>query len=62
MTSTESLKIILNQEGITNVMRSNLCCFYNKTLTEELIDTITKQLVEALNDFVDVNLDVIDVT
>jgi uncharacterized protein YaaW (UPF0174 family) len=46
------VKIKLNTESLTTLLRSNLSCHVNKPLTQELIDTLTQQIVESIDFFV----------
>ncbi len=45
------IKIMLNDESLTSLLRSNLCCHIGKTLTQENLDEITKQIIESLTYF-----------
>lgn len=47
-----NVTIKLNTESLTTLLRSNLCCHVNKPLTQELIDTLTQQIVESIDFFV----------
>ncbi len=46
------VSIKLNTESLTQLLRSNLSCHVNKALTQELIDTLTMQIVESIEFFV----------
>jgi hypothetical protein len=45
------VKIKLNTESLTTLLRSNISCHMNKTLNQELIDTLTKQIIESIDFF-----------
>ena len=47
----EAVKISLNTESLTTLLRSNISCHMNKALTQELIDTLTKQIIESIDFF-----------
>jgi hypothetical protein len=47
------IKIIINDENISTLLRSNLCCYLGKTITSDLLDEMTKQIIESLNYFLD---------
>ncbi len=43
--------IEINKESLTNIIRGNLVSYYNYPLTSELIDAISKQISETVQDF-----------
>jgi hypothetical protein len=51
------VKIKLNTESLTTLLRSNISCHMNKTLTQELIDTLTKQIIESIDFFLNSAVD-----
>jgi Tfp pilus assembly PilM family ATPase len=44
-------KICLNEDKLTVLLKSNLASHYNKSLNQELIDTLTKQIIESIDFF-----------
>lgn len=47
-----SVKINLNAESLTTLLRSNISCHMNKTLTQELMEQLTAQIVESIDYFI----------
>ena len=47
----EEIMITLNTEKLASLLRSNISCHMNKPLTQELIDTLTQQIVESIDFF-----------
>ncbi len=47
-----NIKIKLNTESLTKLLRSNISCHMNKPLTQELIDTLTQQIIDSIDYFV----------
>jgi hypothetical protein len=45
------IKIMINNESLTSLIRSNLCCHIGKTITQESINEITEQIIESINYF-----------
>jgi hypothetical protein len=43
--------IRLNSEKLSTLLKSNISCHFNKNLDQELIDTLTKQIVESIDFF-----------
>lgn len=43
-----TLKINLNSERLSTLLKSNLSCHFNKNMDQELIDTLTQQIVESI--------------
>ena len=41
----------INTEGLTKLIRSNISCHMNKPLTQDLIDTLTYQIIESIGYF-----------
>jgi len=49
---TEEITITVNAEKLSTLLRSNISCHANKPLTQELIDILTKQIVESIDYFI----------
>lgn len=47
----ELVKIKLNTESLTTLLRSNIACHMNKTLTQELMEQLTVQIIESIDFF-----------
>jgi len=47
----DEIKVMLNNESLTSLLRSNLCCHIGKTLTQESLNEITEQIIESINYF-----------
>ena len=45
------IKIMLNNESLTSLLRSNLCSYIGKTLTQESLNEVTEQIIESINYF-----------
>lgn len=50
-------KICLNEEKLTVLLKSNISCHFNKPLNQELIDTLTKQIIESIDFFLNSAVD-----
>jgi hypothetical protein len=48
----EAVKISLNTESLTTLLRSNISCHMNKTLTQELMEQLTAQIIESIDYFI----------
>jgi hypothetical protein len=46
------MELKFNNESLTQLLRSNISCHMNKMLNQELIDTLTMQIVESIEFFV----------
>ncbi len=46
------LKIQLNTESLTTLLRSNISCHANKMINQELIDQLTAQIIESIDYFI----------
>lgn len=46
------VKIKLNTESLTTLLRSNISCHMNKTLTQELMEQLTAQIIESIDYFI----------
>jgi len=51
MSVSANPKILLNAENLSTLLRSNLSCFMAKTITSELLDEITLQIIESIDYF-----------
>ena len=51
------LQITLNHEKLSNIIRGNLCSYFNKTLNAEDIDTLTQHLIDSIDDFMNTDED-----
>jgi hypothetical protein len=49
---TDKLSIKLNEESLASIIKSNLSCHHSKTLTQELIEEISKQIIETIDYFI----------
>ncbi len=50
--SPVTLKISLDNEKLTTLLRSNISCHLNKTLNQELMEQLTAQIVESIDYFI----------
>jgi hypothetical protein len=46
------VKISLDADSFTTLLRSNISCYMNKTLTQELMEQLTAQIVESIDYFI----------
>ena len=46
-----SLTISIAKERLASLIKTNISCYANKTLTQELIDTISLQIVDSVEYF-----------
>jgi hypothetical protein len=46
------LSIIINQDVLAGIIKSNISCHASKPLTQELIDIITMQIIESIDFFI----------
>lgn len=53
-----SVKININAESLTTLLRSNISCHMNKTLTQELMEQLTAQIVESIDYFINKSDDI----
>jgi hypothetical protein len=51
------LIINLNHEKLSNIIRGHLCIYFNKTLNADDIDTLTKHLIDSIDDFMNTDKD-----
>jgi hypothetical protein len=49
---TDHVKIKLNTESLTTLLRSNISCHMNKTLNQELMEELTAQIIESIDYFI----------
>lgn len=52
------VKIKLNTESLTTLLRSNISCHMNKTLTQELMEQLTAQIVESIDYYINKSDDI----
>jgi len=45
------IRIMLNDESLATLLRSNLCCHIGKIMTQESLNEITQQIIESMNYF-----------
>lgn len=45
------IRIMLNDESLATLLRSNLCCYIGKIMTQESLNEITAQIIESMNYF-----------
>lgn len=48
---TDEINIMLNNDSLSTLLRSNLSCYLGKQITSELLDEITKQIIESIEFF-----------
>lgn len=48
----EQVKIKLNTDSLTTLLRSNISCHLNKTLTQELMNELVSQIIESIDYFI----------
>lgn len=48
---TDEINMTLNTESLATLLRSNLCCHVGKTLTQEILNEVTVQIIESLDYF-----------
>lgn len=48
---TDEIKIMLDNESLTTLLRSNLSCHLGKTMTQETLGEITSQIIESIDYF-----------
>lgn len=48
----DHVKIKLNAESLTTLLRSNISCHLNKNLTQELMNELTAQIIESIDYFI----------
>lgn len=47
----DELKVMLNNESLSTLLRSNLSCYLGNTINQELLGEITKQIIESIDYF-----------
>lgn len=50
--SQGAVKISLNTESLTTLLRSNISCHLNKTMTQELMNELVAQIIESIDYFI----------
>lgn len=45
------LRISLDEEQLSSLVKSNISCHFNKPLSSDLIDVLTQQIVESIDFF-----------
>lgn len=45
---TDQIKIMLDNDSLSTLLRSNLSCHMGKTMTKDSLDKITSQIVESI--------------
>ena len=48
---TDEILLNINKETLTNIIKSNIGCHVNKPFTQDIIDTVTMQIVETIEYF-----------
>jgi hypothetical protein len=48
---TDQIKIMLDNDSLSTLLRSNLSCHLGKIMTKESLDAITAQIVESIGFF-----------
>lgn len=46
------ITIKFNPQNLSNVIKGDLSAFYNQHLTADIINTITQQLIESINTYI----------
>jgi len=49
---TEELRIKLDNDSLTTLLRSNLSCFMGKNITQDLLNELTIQIIESIDYFI----------
>ena len=47
----DEIKIMLNNEALSTLLRSNLSCYLGKSITVDMLDEITSQITESITYF-----------
>jgi len=48
---SDEIKIMLDNESLAKLLRSNLSCHTGKTLTQDTLNEITRQIIESIEYF-----------
>jgi hypothetical protein len=48
---TDELKIMLDNESLGTLLRSNLSCYLGKTITQDVLNDITGQIIDSIDYF-----------
>lgn len=49
---SNELKIKLDPMSLATLLRSNLSCFMGKTITQELLNELTLQIIDSISFFI----------
>jgi len=49
------IKISLNEERLSSLVKSNISCHINKPLSSDLINVLTQQIIESIDFFLNQN-------
>ena len=47
----QEIKLMLDNESLASLLRSNLCCHIGKVLTQESLNEVTQQIIESITYF-----------
>lgn len=47
-------QIILTEEKLSCLVKSNISCYFNKPLSSDLINELTQQIVESINFYIEI--------
>ena len=47
-------QIILTEEKLSCLVKSNISCYFNKPLSSDLINELTQQIVDSINFYIEV--------
>jgi hypothetical protein len=47
----KEVEIIINEEKLSHLIKSNISCHANKLLNQELIEALTHQIIESIDYF-----------
>ncbi len=48
----EEIRIKLDNESLTTLLRSNLSCFMGKTVTQDLLNELIPQIIDSIDFFI----------
>lgn len=51
----DEIKIELNKESLTTLLRSNLSCFLGQTITQDLLQELVCQIADSIDYFMTSN-------
>jgi len=49
---TEEIRIKLDNDSLTTLLRSNLSCFMGKSITQDLLNELIIQIIESIDYFI----------